>query len=172
MLSGDDGPAEDLANQGPMVVPVTPNVSPIVRDENDPAFTKRRRISGPLRPGPLNPALGAPRGSLAAQSLDAELDTVGNAVSGLVAEASRSEEEDVEARYALADSKPKGADDADSRGQTRPSATAEPEARSDDKATPEARPDDSVEPPVAPPPKPPLVLPKVPASATFPDTAP
>lgn len=155
MLSGNDSPAEDPQNQGPIVAPVTPNVSPILRDEGDPEFTKRRHVYGPLVHAPLTPGLGAPRGSLADQSLDAELDSVGNAVADLVAESAGSEEEEVEARYALADSKPKPGNEAEPKPQAR-----------------QGEPKDSAEPPVTPVPRPPLVLPKVPASAAFPDAMP
>jgi serine/threonine protein kinase len=175
MLSGDDSASGNPAHQGPIVEPVSdsPNVSPILRDENDPGFRRRpRSVAGPLLHGTLNSG-GMPRGSVADRSIDAELDDVGNAVAGLVAETSVPEEGDVEARYALAASKPKGANDAQAELEARPSDRAKPEAGPSDSAEPKAEPSGEPEPPpVAPAPRPPLILPKVPASAAFPDATP
>ncbi len=155
MLPGSESPPGHPLNEGPVVTPVTdaPNVAPILRDEAESSAASRRGAArGPLWPVPVPvaPALGGPIANDtpgADQALQAELDHVGDSVADLVADAPRSEEEVVEARYALAASKPKA------------SAEAEP--------APRPRPPD--------PPKAPLsipVAPGAPARAVFPDADP
>jgi len=134
----------ERTNQGPIVTPVTdtPNVLPILGDSEQTPVRRRPVVPGPLLPAPAA-ALNDPD---ADESIEAELDHVGKAVAGLVADAPRSEEEVVEARYALAASKPK--------------ASAEPAA-----SPPQ-------EPPITARPAPDTAEPKAPARAAFPDAVP
>lgn len=154
LAPGSDTSEEDPLNQGPIVTPVdAPNVLPILRDEAESTAGHRRAAPrGPLWPvpAPIAPGLAGPVADEAPgadEALEAELDNVGDAMADLVDDAPPSEEEAVEARYALAASKPK--------------ASAEPETPSQ---TPPAEPKQA---PLSIP-----VAPQAPARAVFPETEP
>jgi len=112
------------ANQGPIVTPVTdsPNVLPILGDAEQAPARRRAVVPGPLLHAPA-PALHGPD---ADESIEAELDHVGDAVAGLVDDAPPSEEEQVEARYALAASKPKASAEVEPSPPQAPPITARP----------------------------------------------
>ena len=94
------------APQGPEVVPVTdgPNVLPVLGDELPAApnaLPKAERAGTPVRHRPA-PATNTPSD----KEIDEELEDIGHHVTPLVTSGARSGEEAVEARYALAASKP------------------------------------------------------------------
>lgn len=128
-VAGDPqaGPASDE----PIVAPVTdtPHVTPILGDDDTPPGP---RANSGLPPGfRAQPSVAARRATTGVdERIDQELDDVGEQVAPLVDSTAPSEEEAVEARYALAASKPKTAASDDEKADKAPVAPAAPKAPS------------------------------------------
>lgn len=132
------------APNGPEVVPVTdgPNVQPVLGDEMPSLPHASRAAESVGAPGRHRAAVPATRASdiLSDQQIDEELEDIGDEVTPLVTSGARSSEEAVEARYALAASKPQAgsADKAEAKEASSKSAQPplEPTLRPEQKAPP------------------------------------
>ncbi len=160
------------APQGPEVVPVTdgPNVLPVLGDEL-PLGSPAPRVAGSNgrgAPAPARQRASVPRAragdAMSDQEINEELEDIGDEMTPLVTSGARSGEEAVEARYALAASKPPSND---KLAADKVEAPDEASAKKTDAASERPLPPVPPLPPLEPAPKPER---KPPPSSAFPDT--